>query len=287
MATADQVISQLFLMSQTFQYMTGILLVLVVLFVVKTPAATFLKAYLTGKPIAAVKRKDGKYDFNIAKYSEGIIWHKYGFHQIDPEAVAREKKSGCDFHLALDSIGITLSDKMLKALKVFRDDYKFKNVDEILQGIQLWRRCTTDKCHFEGVPETQIQETTEVGKDGKPKVKRTFTMTCPRCNGNQFEKTLPDLKFDRFDVIDPGFIDNYFMYNMNPRTNEVVTKTEVQNELDAEKKREPLKFIAIGIMIFMIMMAAVIVIMIIGKMDFQTMASISPPALPGIPGLTG
>lgn len=267
MAAAEQVIGELFMINQVSMYLIGFLLVIVVIIVAKTPGVTFLKAFLTGKPIMAVKRKDGKYDFNIGRYSEGIIWHKYGFHQIDPEAVAREKKSGCDFHIGLDSIGISLSDKIMQVLKIFKDQYKFKNIDEILRGLQLWRKCLGKECDFEGIVSTTLVEESSEGKarDGKVKMKRKYKLECPKCNGTKFERTLPKLEFDRFNVFDPGFIDNYFLYNMNPSANEVITMREVQNQLQSERKRQPILWISIAMAFAIIMMILMIVYSVMSK----------------------
>lgn len=288
MATAEQVINNLFMWNQSLLYFCAILGVLLVIIAVKTPAITFLKGFFTGKPIAAIRRKDGKYDFNIGKYSEGIIWHKYGFHQIDPEAITRERKSGCDFHLGLDSIGITLSDKMMQILRVFRDKYKFKNIDEIKAGLEAWRKCNKEECGFEGIPEVRVTEETSTGKKG-PLVKKTYEYKCPKCEGTSFTKTFPELKFPTYNVFDPGFIDNYFQYNMNPSANEVITMREVQNQLDAEKKKEPLQYIGIGIMICMICVGIAVLFIILGKMDIiATGEAVAKTASTvKVPGLTG
>ncbi len=296
MATPIEVANQLFMMNQAMQYVLGFFMVLIVLFALKTPAITFLKGFLTGKPIIALKRKDGKWSFSTAKYSEGILWHKGGFHQIDPDAVAREKRSGCDFHLALDSIGITLSDKVLMFLKTMKDKFKFKNVDEIIDGINAWRKCNKEGCKFVGIPEITFKETPKLdkddnpmtGKDGKILIERIYNYKCPKCGENKFTKVDPEIKFPVHQVFDPGFIDNYFLYNMNPSANEVITMREVQNQLDSEKKKQPILWVSIGVMILLILMGFMILYTVISKdtSGLQNVATnignLQPPA-----GLTG
>lgn len=261
----NPVIEQLFIMNQVLMYLVGFLLVLVLLFMMKTPGTTFLKAFLSGNPIMVVKRKDGKYNFTKGRYTEGVIWHKYGFHQIDPEANFREKKSGCDFHLGLDSIGITLSEKMLMALKWFKEA-GYNDINEIQENLQLWRKCTNKECDFEGLPDKKLEEETETSdKKGKVIKVRKFSMTCPKCGGTKFEKTLPDMDFDRFKVLDPGFIDNYFKYNMNPRTNEIVSKQEAMNEVESERKRQPILWVSIGVTVLLILMGFMILYTVVSK----------------------
>ena len=288
MATADQVLGELFIINQVSMYLVGFLMVVVVILVAKTPAVTFLKAFLTGKPIIAIKRKDGKY--------EGNLKHKYGIHQIDPEAVAREKKSGCDFHLGLDSIGVTLSDKLLQVLKVFQKGitnpdgkrYKFNTIDQIRGGMEYWRKCLNNGCTFEGIVNERIKEDM-IGKtrDGKTKIRKTHILECPKCNGTKFERTLPELKFNRFNVYDPGFIDNYFLYNMNPSANEVITMREVQSQMQAEHKRQPILWISIAMSFAIIMMILMIVYSVMSKDTGGLQAAASGITNVNIPGLVG
>lgn len=204
------------------------------LMAIKTNAFTELKAFLYGKPILAVRRKDGQTERTLGDYGQGTVNNKkYGRYFISPESVSRDKKSGAAVINVIDSIGTALTEPFIKAISVLRNTFGFKDIDQIEAAKALWSKCTS--CGFMGVPMLKVK-LKEVETD---KVKKTIREEHEQCfNCMELDcmerAEFPKLKLPLYESIDYSVMDEYFKYNQNPDRLNVIIKREVQNELEKE-----------------------------------------------------
>lgn len=97
-------------------------MVLTVLFLMKTPAMTFLVASLSGKPVLQLFRRDRAAKFVTAKFEAGMAKTKQdGNYMLSPESVFTEPKSGVRICSANQDLGLTIPPEAPEMVKKFSD----------------------------------------------------------------------------------------------------------------------------------------------------------------------
>lgn len=217
----------------------------------KTPAWVFFKSFIRGNPLVAMRRKDGVIEFTSAVYRGGLVKSKYGVQILDEGSASPEKKSGVRVAWGLDDIGITLKPEFIRAIQTIKEQYGFNDYREMEKALDMWRVCKTPGCHFEGVAVADYEEVeNKVGKiTNKTLVFKG--LKCPECEGVEMERKFPELEVPLYKIISSEGINKFFKYNYTPTRNDVIIQREVRSQL-AKQKSFPVKWIAIGIMIFLI-----------------------------------
>jgi len=225
------------------------------LIMLKTNGFTELKAFLYGRPIIAVRRKDGQTHRILGQYGQGTVnSKKYGRYFISPDSVSRDKKSGAAIINVIDSIGTALTEDFIKAINVLRNKFGFKDIDQIEWARENWSRC--NECGFKGVPILKV-EMKEVETDKEKKTIRDEHEQCLNCGKMDCMERIefPMLNLPLYESIDCHVLDEFFKYNQNPDRLNVIIKREVQNELEKEH-HFPIKLFGIllgaGLMIFLV-----------------------------------
>lgn len=240
--------------------MIGFLLILAV----KTPAFTFLKAFLYSMPIMEVRRKDGQIDFVLGKYGQGRIHSgKYGVFFTNPDAIKHEKKTGKGIIHVIDSIGTGLTEKFVMFINTMRDKFGFNNIEEIEDGLRRWSRCG---CGFEGVPTMKPTKAKIPDKESGEEIEVVeYHETCPDCGKEDtlVRCALPPNFYNTLLALDYGIGDQFLKYNINPDRQEVIIEQEVKNRM-AKEKGFPFRpfgiLLGVGIMILLICLGMVVLL---------------------------
>ena len=245
----------------------------------KTNGITELKAFLYGRPLAIVRRKDGQAETCLAKYGQGTIdLVKYGRYFVSPDSVQKDKKSGASLIHVIDSVGTALTEPFIKAINVLRDKFGLKDIDQIEWAIANWSKCS--RCGMQGVPVIKVTEE-RVETNGKAKLIETEHEQCINCGTlDEMERTeFPKLKLPLYETINYSILDEYFKYNQNPDRLNGIIKREVKNELEKEKSF-PVKWVALiftmGMAGFLILLGASIFMPQIMKAMADTAVTAAP-----------
>jgi len=249
------------------------------LIALKTNGVTELKAFLYGKPLAIVRRKDGQVETVLGKYGQGTIdLRKYGRYFVNPDSVQKDKKSGASLIHVIDSVGTALTEPFIKAINVLRDKFGLKDIDQIEWAIANWSKCA--RCGAQGVPTLKIEkEKVKTGKEEK--LVDVEYEQCINCGAlDEMERIeFPKLKLPLYESIDYSILDEYFKYNQNPDRLNVIIKREVKNELEKEKAF-PVKWVALiftmGMAAFLILLGASIFVPQIMKAMAEGAPAVAP-----------
>lgn len=246
---------------------------------IKTNGITELKAFLYGRPLAIVRRKDGQVETCLAKYGQGTIdLTKYGRYFVSPDSVQKDKKSGASLIHVIDSVGTALTEPFIKAINVLRDKFGLKDIDQIEWAKANWSKCA--RCGAHGVPTIKITQD-KVKTDGEEKLVNTEHEQCINCGTlDEMERIeFPKLKLPLYESLDYNIMDEYFKYNQNPDRLNVIIKREVKNELEKEKAF-PVKWVALiftmGMAAFLILLGASIFVPQIMKAMAETAVTAAP-----------
>lgn len=224
---------------------------------IKTNGFTELKAFLYGRPILVVHRKDGQHEFVLGKYGQGIVdSRKYGKYFVNPDSVKKNKKSGASFIHVVDSIGTAVTEPFVKAVNVLKKQFGFKDIYEIENAKKTWSRC--ENCGFEGVPLIKLEMT----KNPKEPEIHEQCKECGMIDKMQ-RIDFPTLKVPLYEDLDYSVYDGYFDANQNPDRLNVVIKREVQSEME-EQRGFPVKLfgilLGVGILIFLVSLGLVVLL---------------------------
>jgi len=148
MPVADEIVWQMFFLFLGSAALAAVMTVIVILFVMFTPARTWLGAKIHNKPIIAAMRRDRKIDYHTAKeYAQGLVLSEdYGAFIVDDDSVYLSKKGGVPVLSVNSEVGITLSPKVLRMI----DGLKRSGIDNIEEAEELadvWGECD---CAYEG-----------------------------------------------------------------------------------------------------------------------------------------
>lgn len=226
---------------------------------IKTNGITELKAFLWGRPLAIVRRKDGQVETCLAKYAQGTInLIKYGRYFVSPNSVQKDKKSGASIIHVIDSVGTALTPDFVAAMNVLRNQFGLKDIGQIEWAKENWSKCK--KCGAKGIPTLKIV-TEKIKIDGKEKIIEKEKEQCINCEAlDEMERIdFPKLNLPLYQSINYSVLDEYFKYNQNPDRLNVIIKREVKNELEKEKAF-PVKWVALiftmGMAGFLILLGA-------------------------------
>jgi len=239
----------------------------------KTNGITELKAFLHGRPLAIVRRRDGQSETVLAKYGQGTInLRKYGRYFVNPDSVQKDKKSGASLIHVIDSIGTAVTEPFVMAINVLKEQFGLKNIDQIERAKGLWSRCK--KCGIEGIPLAKINPSEDAEN---PNVQEQ----CKNCGSlDQMDRIeFPKLKFPLYQDFNFDVYPEFFERNQNPDRLNVIIKREVQNELEKEKSF-PVKWVALiftmGMAGFLILLGASIFMPQIMKAMAEAPAAVAP-----------
>jgi len=250
------------------------------LIAIKTNGLTELKAFLYGRPLAIVRRKDGQVETVLGKYGQGTIdLRKYGRYFISPDSVQKDKKSGASLIHVIDSIGTALTEPFIKAMNVLRNRFGLKDIGQIEWARANWSKCKG--CGMQGIPIIKItKEKTKV--DGEEKIVDVEHEQCIECGViDRMERVeFPQLKLPLYESLNYSILDEYFKYNQNPDRLNVIIKREVKNELEKEKAF-PVKWVALiftmGMAGFLILLgASIFVPQIMKAMAQDAVTAVAP-----------
>ncbi len=246
---------------------------------IKTNGITELKAFLYGKPLVIVRRKDGKVETCLGNYGQGTIdLRKYGRYFVSPDSVQQDKKSGASLIHVIDSVGTALTEPFIKAINVLRDKFGLKDIDQIEWARANWSKCA--RCGAEGVPTLKIKKE-KTKTDGEEKLVDAEHEQCINCGElDEMDRIeFPKLKLPLYESLDYNIMDEYFKYNQNPDRLNVIIKREVKNELEKEKAF-PVKWVALiftmGMAGFLILLGASIFVPQIMKAMAENGAAVAP-----------
>lgn len=257
---------------------------IVALLYIKTPAFTFLKAFLYGMNIMEVRRKDGQIDFTLGKYGQGRIHSKrYGIFFVNPDAVKHEGKTGRGIIHVIDSIGTALTEKFVLFINTMRDKFGFNNIDEIEDGLRRWSKC---ECGWIGVPPLKPEKKQMTDKKTGEETNITeWHETCGKCGKEDklVKHSLPPNFYNTLLALDYGIGDQFLRYNINPDRQEVIIEQEVKNRM-AKEKASMVKWVAIifamGMAGFLVLLgASIFVPQIINAM--ASAPAVAPPPMVG------
>lgn len=258
-----------FIFAVPFIIATAIMGLVLFLVIWKTPVLTFLRAWIGGSNIIAMKRKDGVLDLTLAKYVGGLYKSKYGVQIQDEGSAMPEKKSGARIAFATDSIGITLHPKMMEIINALKKDERFNDVKEIVAALDYYRTCK--KCGYEGLSIPVFKtESVEIG-DLKEDKKTFSHLECAKCNAKTLERAFPKVDVPLYETLSLEDYDKYFKYNYTPSRNDVIIEREVKAQM-AKQRQFPVKWIAIA-MAF----AIIIIGLMIGMNIYQSNTLTSDP----------
>lgn len=151
-----------------------VLMIVLALFMLKTPAMTFLAASLGGKSIIGIIRKDKVAQFVTTRYESGTLETKrLGTYAVTPASVYREKKSGVGFMITNANVGITMPTQMYQFTQKLKQA-GLRNLDEAKEeneklkvgklkemGVRFYRDASGNPTH--NASEDQIKEANEHG----------------------------------------------------------------------------------------------------------------------------
>ena len=156
--------------------------ILCTIFLIFTPARTWLRAKFKNLPIIAARRRDRKVHFVLAdKYSQGLVTsEEYGSFIVDPDSVYMSKKGGVSMLPVNAEIGLTLKPDVLRMI----DGLKRMGIDNIEEAESLnsiWGQCS---CGYEGPLEPK-----NIGTDDEPNI----VLICPN-KEEEHEKPVEEKK---------------------------------------------------------------------------------------------
>ena len=252
--------------------------ILLLVLILRTPAWTFLR----NRTVQEVKRKDGSIHFVGSKYDSGMSTSKYGTYIVDPDGVATERKSGSRILHCEDTIGTNMPIELIKFAKILKDKFGFTNFREAKQAFDLWHRC--ERCNIEAI--AILKE--KISEDSDGNEIKTIEFICPKCKkSDNLKKIAPEIEFPPWQSLDyGGSIEKFFISNQNPDRLNVIIKREVKNEMKKEKGF-PVKWIALGMMMFLVFFGAAIAYQIIVSASIGAVTAAGPPAPNPVGGLFG
>lgn len=251
-----------------------------------TPSDVYKKARKSKNPIIEVERKDGTIELVNCDYASGGAYNEeYGMFLVDSDGVKAERRSGARVLHVSEGSGFNVKgQKHLEVIRALKEQYNAQNYNDILQLLNLWRKCDNKECDFEGVftPET-IPE-----KDGE---KAHIAYKCPGCGAVGGLMLEPPLFLEPLRNVEMGWAEKYFKEMQNPIANKIKIDEMVANIKEKEKGL-PLKTITIlamlGIMFVMVAIGGLIlyngVVMPAAAAAADVAAkaaAASPPALAG------
>ncbi len=232
----------------------------------KSPMWTFMTASYNGKPLIEVHRKDNTIDWDQCNYSDQILDSKrYGLRIIAPkDPGAIEKKSGAKIYRVNDGVGQTISRNVLKVVRVLEDQYGWSMPVDVIRGLTNWHKCTAVnestglQCGFEGFPE--LEDIKEMDDDGVETVIGQDKI-CPKCDKkNMLNQEFPEITAPLYETLDGNTpLELFLPSTLSPDKLKAYQEYMVKAS-EALSNKRAMQFIAIGIMIFMILMGAAVMI---------------------------
>ncbi len=252
----------MFIGSTGMAAMFGILLAL---FLLTTPCRTFLRAKLKHRPIIASRRRDKKIDFHMAdKYVEGLaVSKKYkSAYIIDPESVFTDSKSGAAILPVNSEIGITLTDDILANMTALKDA-GIQNINDAEMRSRLWGICT---CGFKGLMSPIVDKGVLMGLVCPQKTKKGEHIVTE----TDMEIVAPKKTFNY------SAITRYFKNNLGAGLIMATLErmvSDAREDMDKGPWKLAISLIAVGIMIFMILIGTYILLTGIGG----NIPAVTPP----------
>ncbi len=230
------------------------LVVFLLILLIKTPAMTFFKAFMTGKLVALFYRRDRRIQFQTVSLDTSCIDHKtYGVFNVVDNSVYNDSKSGAAIVTISTDFGAALSPEMALAMRKLKS-MGIKNAQEAEQIEKRYYNCP--ECKADRVIEF------EPVRDNETNEILSYHPYCPDHKEAKLTKAslTVDIDEERKKTVTWEHIKDYLLSQANP----VMLKAMKERQLDSERQdlRSMIggqaKLVGVGMAVFLACLGIVI-----------------------------